>query len=226
MNSPSVEHVYSIYADDHDLKPAPPLIFKQTATINDTLHPKLRLFSRGERDFQEFRIYRETPDEPDVFFLIAETGNDFYVDEDIDLVGGSSEPSDNVFYYAISVDNTNYTSSPSDTIPYEAECEECGWDQMLVSEESTNKPRKYEVSNFPNPFNPIAVINYSIPVEGIVKITVYNSIGQVIQELVNEFKDPGNYSAEFNGNNFASGLYFYRIESGNFVATKKMLLIK
>lgn len=227
LNSPSVEHVYSIYADDRDLHPAPPLIFKETIIINDTLHPRLRLFSRGERDFQEFRIYRETPDEPDVFLLIAETANNFYVDESIDLYGGSSEPPSNVFYYAISVDNTNYTSGASEIVSYVAECEECGWDNLQITEESkSKKPRTYDVSNYPNPFNPVAKINYSIPLSDNVKITIYNSIGQAVLELINEFKDAGYYSAEFNGSNFASGMYYYRIVSGSFNATRKMMLLK
>ncbi len=69
-------------------------------------------------------------------------------------------------------------------------------------------------------------INYAIPVEGIVKITIYNSAGQEIKILVNEFKNAGSYEISFEGSNFSSGVYFYRIEAGSFIQTRKMLLLK
>ncbi len=87
--------------------------------------------------------------------------------------------------------------------------------------------RNYNLSqNFPNPFNPNTTINYSIPERGNVKLTVYNSLGQVISELVNEEKPAGNFSIQFNAANLPSGVYFYQIKSGNFNSTKKLILIK
>jgi flagellar hook assembly protein FlgD len=67
---------------------------------------------------------------------------------------------------------------------------------------------------------------YVIPSEGNVRITVYNSLGQIVKELVNEFKSTGSHSIEFNGSAFASGIYYYIIESGNFSQVKKMILLK
>ncbi|MEP7146584.1 MAG: T9SS type A sorting domain-containing protein [bacterium] len=80
--------------------------------------------------------------------------------------------------------------------------------------------------NYPNPFNPKTKINYSLPIEGIVKITIYNSLGQTIKELVNEFKGIGSYTTEFNGSSLSSGIYYYKIETGNFSQVRKMILIK
>ncbi len=88
-------------------------------------------------------------------------------------------------------------------------------------------PINYSLSqNYPNPFNPSTTIKYSIPQSSFVKIKVYNTIGQEIAELVNQELQIGNYEVTFDARNFPSGIYFYRIEAGNFVETKKMILMK
>jgi hypothetical protein len=80
--------------------------------------------------------------------------------------------------------------------------------------------------NYPNPFNPSTEIKYALPVNGLVKIAIYDLLGREVQVIVNEYKDAGYYEIRFDGTNFASGIYFYRIEAGNFIQSKKMLLIK
>jgi photosystem II stability/assembly factor-like uncharacterized protein len=80
--------------------------------------------------------------------------------------------------------------------------------------------------NYPNPFNPTTVINYSIPKERFVTIKVYDILGREIKTLVNEEKIAGNYSVQFNGSNLASGIYYYRMQAGDFVQTKKLVLLK
>jgi len=89
-------------------------------------------------------------------------------------------------------------------------------------------PVNYELSqNYPNPFNPVTKINFDLPKEGLVKLKVYDLLGREIAVLVNnEFKQPGRYTVEFNGTNLASGIYFYRIETKEFIQTKKMVLVK
>ncbi|MCX6163986.1 MAG: T9SS type A sorting domain-containing protein [Ignavibacteriae bacterium] len=83
--------------------------------------------------------------------------------------------------------------------------------------------------NCPNPFNPVTKINYELPKDGKVKLVIYDILGREIKTLVNELKQAGRYTIEFNGNNFASGVYFYRIqvEGGKtYTAVKKMVLVK
>jgi hypothetical protein len=84
--------------------------------------------------------------------------------------------------------------------------------------------------NFPNPFNPSTVINYQLPINGNVTIKVYDIIGNEISILVNDYKLAGKYEIEFNpasGNQYsASGIYFYQLKAGNYIDTKKMILIK
>jgi len=80
--------------------------------------------------------------------------------------------------------------------------------------------------NYPNPFNPLTKINYSLPKATRVHIRVYDLLGRLVKTLVNEFKEAGSYDVQFDGTGFASGVYFYRIEAGNFVVSKKMVLVK
>ena len=80
--------------------------------------------------------------------------------------------------------------------------------------------------NYPNPFNPITRISYDIPKAGIVKLVVSDILGREVVALVDEFKQAGSYSVDFNASSIASGVYFYTIKSGDFTNTKKMVLIK
>jgi hypothetical protein len=88
-------------------------------------------------------------------------------------------------------------------------------------------PDKYKLEqNYPNPFNPVTKINYSITKTGLVTLKVYGILGQEIATLVNDVKTAGNYFVDFDASNFASGVYFYKITVNDFVATKKMTVIK
>jgi len=81
--------------------------------------------------------------------------------------------------------------------------------------------------NFPNPFNPSTKINFDLPKDSKVTLVIYDLLGRVVKRLLNsEFKQAGRYSIDFNASNLASGVYFYRIEAGDFVMTKKMVLVK
>jgi len=84
--------------------------------------------------------------------------------------------------------------------------------------------------NYPNPFNPVTTIKYSIPNAGKVELIIYNELGQKVDVLVNEFENIGNYSVQFNASSvnggLASGIYFYRLSSGDFIQVKKLILLK
>jgi len=85
--------------------------------------------------------------------------------------------------------------------------------------------------NFPNPFNPLTTIQYSVANENRVKIVIYNIRGERVRELVNEVRLPGRYKAIWDGKNgggrtVASGVYFYQLRIGQFHSVKKMLLLK
>lgn len=94
-------------------------------------------------------------------------------------------------------------------------------------EENPEIPTNFTLfQNYPNPFNPETVIRYTLSVIGNVKLTVFNTLGQEVAVLVDEEKLPGSYEVVFNASNLPSGAYFYRLQTKNFVETKKMLLIK
>jgi len=80
--------------------------------------------------------------------------------------------------------------------------------------------------NYPNPFNPSTTINFSIPEESFVSLKVFNSLGQEIETLVSKDLGAGNYKYDWNAKNFTSGIYFYTIQTDDFIETKKMILLK
>jgi hypothetical protein len=97
----------------------------------------------------------------------------------------------------------------------------------IVEVKVNNIPAQFSLEqNHPNPFNPATTIRYSIPKEGFVSLKVYNAIGEEVTKLVNEIKDAGNYNVVFDATNFASGIYFYRMQAGSFSHVKKMIISK
>jgi hypothetical protein len=92
---------------------------------------------------------------------------------------------------------------------------------------SGNIPAEFKLhQNEPNPFNPVTMINFDVPVKSLVKITVYDALGKEVSVLVNDFKDAGKHTVSFNGLTYASGIYYYRIETGKYSETRKMMLVK
>ncbi len=80
--------------------------------------------------------------------------------------------------------------------------------------------------NFPNPLNPSTVISYQIATSSHVTLNVYNVLGEEVATLVNETEEPGEYSVKFDGSKLPSGVYFYRMNAGNFNAVEKLVLLK
>jgi len=80
--------------------------------------------------------------------------------------------------------------------------------------------------NYPNPFNPSTTIHYSLPQPGVIRLTVYDLVGREVTTLVNEQKEAGHYTVDFNGEGLASGMYLYRLSAGPFTQFKRMMLAK
>jgi hypothetical protein len=96
-----------------------------------------------------------------------------------------------------------------------------------INPEGTVIPKTYSLAqNFPNPFNPVTNVHFSIPKDGAVSFKLYNALGQLVETYMDGFLKAGNYNAEIDGTNFASGVYFYTLSAGDFVQTKKMILTK
>ena len=103
---------------------------------------------------------------------------------------------------------------------------------LTSTKEKENKiPKSHSLSqNYPNPFNPSTVITWQSPIAGRQTIKVYNILGNEVATLVDEYKPAGTYKVEFSASsklkNLASGVYFYQLKAGNFIQTKKMILMK
>jgi hypothetical protein len=90
-----------------------------------------------------------------------------------------------------------------------------------------NVPTNYSLSqNYPNPFNPSTKIKYSIPQTSNVVIKIFDILGNEIETLVKEEKPVGSYEIDFDASSLSSGIYFYRLQAGDFIETKKMVLMK
>jgi hypothetical protein len=80
--------------------------------------------------------------------------------------------------------------------------------------------------NYPNPFNPSTKIRFTIPQASVVNLTVFNVIGEEVKALVNNYYEAGSHEVILNASNLTSGIYFVRMESGSFVSTRKITLLK
>jgi hypothetical protein len=118
---------------------------------------------------------------------------------------------------------------------YSRNLENGDWIELIDIEQTTstsifnkeNEAEYFQLSqNYPNPFNPSTKINYSIPQYCFVTIKVYDILSHEIASLVNEKKLAGNYQVDFNGSNLASGVYFYRLQAGKYIQTRKMLVLQ
>jgi photosystem II stability/assembly factor-like uncharacterized protein len=96
-----------------------------------------------------------------------------------------------------------------------------------IEPSQTSVPHSFELyQNFPNPFNPVTVITYSIPFTAFVELVVYDATGREIKKLVNEERAQGRYFAEFDASGLSSGVYFCKLKAGEFTQTMKMILVK
>ncbi len=80
--------------------------------------------------------------------------------------------------------------------------------------------------NYPNPFNPATIINYQLGNDGFVSLKVFNSLGEEVAVVIDDYQSAGNYRITFNGNDLPSGMYVYQLKSANYSESKKMLLLK
>lgn len=96
-----------------------------------------------------------------------------------------------------------------------------------VIEANVNRSLSFSLTqNFPNPFNPITKIDYEVPQECLHSLKVFDVLGNVVANLISEYRSAGSYSIEFNASELSSGIYYYQLKAGDFVETKKMILMK
>jgi hypothetical protein len=131
-----------------------------------------------------------------------------------------------------SVSNYNFTDSKLNAGKYNYRLKQVDFNGgaayfNLNSEINISVPNNFSLSqNYPNPFNPTTKIDYNLASEANVNLKVYDATGKLVSVLVNEKQVAGYYTKEFNAGNLASGVYFYRLVAGNFIDTKRFVLIK
>lgn len=219
--------VYDTYQSSLSLPPSKPQKFWMNGHNN--YHPNLFWTASIEPDLSKYKIYRvigQQEVEPTNFSLIAtidafEKGEPVtsYTDETINI----NNQGDLAVYYRITaVDSSTNESVPSnyDWLPY-------SWTPKISVNNNFSNPFEYSLcDNYPNPFNPTTTINYSIQLDGFVSLKVYDILGREVASLVNENKPAGFYSIEFDATELPSGIYLYKLASGKFNETKKLVLMK
>ncbi len=137
--------------------------------------------------------------------------------------------------YSVNSDSYGYSSAQSSTVSVDYSTAYSTSASFTLTPESVTAVKDQQPNiisgfklnqNYPNPFNPTTIISYQIPSDSKVVLKVYNILGDEVATLVNGNKAAGSYSVQFNASNLASGVYFYQIKAGNFVDTKKLVLLK
>jgi len=158
-----------------------------------------------------------------------------YIDNSLLLYVSQSGSGPCSYYYrAVSYKVTAIDSSVKESIKSERGITEgyldpCGASEERLSFEQQNNEqlKNYELyQNFPNPFNPVTKFQFDLPQDGIVTLKVYNTLGEELSAVLDEYKPRGKYTISFNGSNLPSGVYYYKIKAGNFIQVKQMILIK
>ena len=210
------------YQGDYNLQsvPFPPKEFRVNSQ-NSSINLTWQLFDNSN-PANIYRIYRRM-DKPDsTFIMIYEGPSGVLSYTDDHLVKGA-----NYYYYIVAVDGNGISSNPNYTIasvPVKT---------ILNVNSGSEVVKEYTLQpNYPNPFNPETNIKFSIPSGSNVRLTVFNSLGQKVKELVNSYKEAGSYEVKFSGKDLASGMYIYKLDAvskdgkKNFSSSRKMLLVK
>jgi hypothetical protein len=242
-----------IYYNDNDLAisecaPAKPKNFKVTEYDVDpgvSFYPKLDWDANIEPDFigyddNYYKIYRginhNCPTESQYSCIATVDANTTeYIDYSMFLYTGESGTDNcptilqDVHYKISAVDidaNESVKSNDGLIQGYLIQCNnENQNSEKIIS--NIEIPKIFDLSqNYPNPFNPVTQIKYDLPKDVFVSIKIYDLLGREIKTLINEYKQAGSYIISFNGTEFASGVYFYKIKAGDFVKVKRMVLIK
>lgn len=133
---------------------------------------------------------------------------------------------------------SNIVTGPDQFVPFFKDSDTNGehgvWNRYILAQPVSNEdepfataPATFELSqNYPNPFNPATTINYTLPNASDVQLTVYNMLGQQVASLVNERMPAGSHSVRWDAQQASSGVYLYKLTAGNFIQTRKMILLK
>jgi len=175
---------------------------------------------------QYYRVYKKKGSSN---FVVAQTTTGLnWIDENEIIMTGPPQANEGVCYYKVTAvgwfQEESIETGYTNTVDTRVE----GDPQEKIGYKSGNNPL-VEFSlhqNFPNPFNPTTTIAYSIKMDGLVSLKVFDILGNEVANLVNEIKPAGNHEAVFVAKDIPSGIYFYTLSAGNYTSTKKLILLK
>lgn len=205
----------------YDDVPVPPQNLTVTKSANN--HPLLS-WTNPNPDIEYFVVYKSTGGWQPIDQPTSTTYEDLSESYCTAIPPAQCESGHWVSYYVKAMDFGDHLSIASNTV----ETLVLGlYPDKISANHNSNQVIEYSLSqNFPNPFNPTTTINYSIKSAGDVSLKVYDILGTEVASLVNEVKEAGNYSVTFNAANLPSGMYVYILSTGNFIDTKKLILLK
>jgi M6 family metalloprotease-like protein len=208
-----------------NLAPSKPQFLQVEPSQNE--HPYLTWDANQETDMLRYDVWKKKViDGVLQWSFLASTTINFYEDNAEEYCPSYPQAcinESNIYYKVKAVDTQYLTSVSSDSVMARVD----GTPPQKAVAQNTTKPVEYSLmQNYPNPFNPTTTISYSVPKNGLVTLKVFDILGREVTSLVNEAKEAGIYSVTFNASNLPSGIYFYNITSGNFIATKKLILLK
>jgi len=164
---------------------------------------------------------------PQQIGTVTANGSSSYSFTDYDYVRTPTYVDDLLHYDVRAYYQPSQTYSDADWVAlYGTQLFKMNENNSVKAEISREIPKKYEINNYPNPFNPTTIIHYQLPADGSVTLKIYDMLGKEIAVLVNGHKLAGYYNVTFDASNLASGIYIYTIQANNFIQSKKMLLVK
>ncbi|MDI6767905.1 MAG: T9SS type A sorting domain-containing protein [Bacteroidota bacterium] len=200
-----IDDVEVFHADS--LPPIPVIYRRATDSVGTSLRPILRWHLSAGGDLYQVQVATD----PSFSNIIRDTIKDV-----LSWRVQPALPSSGSYYYRVRAQNSNGYSPWSSF----------GGIIVNVASESDVLPFQYSLSqNYPNPFNPSTNISFSLPSKSHVSLKVFDLLGREVATLVNGVEDPGYKSVNFNANGLVSGVYFYRLQAGSHIETKKLILI-
>ena len=209
-----------IYFSKVNPAPLAPVDFHITGGIGE--HPTLHWAPNIEFDLDGYKIYSSHNQGAWNLLTTVDKNTTSFTDPGVTLTGGKFDPS--VCYNISAIDLAGNESEQF----WRPRCVTAG----IISKEVVSDNQKdshfsfYLSEAYPNPFNPVTQIKYSIVDNGIVTLKIYDVLGREIATLVNEEKAAGNYEVRFDASQLSSGIYLYTLQVGNFTQTRKMILLK
>jgi Secretion system C-terminal sorting domain len=199
--------------------PSIPQNFQVSTPLNQ--NPVLSWDANTEGDLDGYRVYKKYTTSSGTTTISIFTTNTSYTDGDFTANYKTGE--DIAEYWVVAEDINNNISNES---VHRIVDGTSGIQWKINSQKYNNKLNYFLNQNYPNPFNPTTSINYQIKEKGFVSLKVYNVLGKLVLDLVNETKEAGEYSVTFDAGELPSGVYIYSLIVNNFVQNRKMSLMK